>query len=92
MCSKTKDIIQYITALFLIISGVVLAYISFFLAKDIPTGVLAYIGQAFITGGSIFGVSIYFRDKAGEFKTEAINTITKIVENAVSNKKNSEEA
>jgi len=36
---------------------------------------LFYISEAFMTAGGIFGVSIYFNSKIGEFST---NTATKI--------------
>lgn len=41
------------------------------------SGVLIYIGQAFIAGGSIFGVSIYFNEHAKELKKELENIIEK---------------
>lgn len=57
-----KDKFQYVIATLLVISGVVIAFLSFFLnAFNIATGVLIYIAQAFITAGGIFGVSIYFK-------------------------------
>jgi hypothetical protein len=59
-------------AIVLIISGVVIAFLSFFLnAFNIASGVLIYIAQCFITAGGIFGVSIYFNSKLGEFKSSA---------------------
>ena len=63
-----KDKIQYSMAILLVISGIAIAFLSFFLnAFNIATGVLIYIAQAFITAGGIFGVSIYFKSKIGEF-------------------------
>lgn len=79
-----KDQIQYITAIVLILSGVVIAFLSFFLNSfNIATGVLIYIAQAFVSGGSIFGVSIYFRTKLGEFKSDTVEEIQKAIQKVV---------
>ena len=79
-----KDQIQYITAIVLILSGVVIAFLSFFLNSfNIATGVLIYIAQAFVSGGSIFGVSIYFRTKLGEFKSDTVEEIQKAIQKIV---------
>lgn len=75
-----KDKIQYVMAVLLITSGIILAFLSFFLnAFNIATGVLIYIGQCFITAGGIFGVSIYFKNKLGEFQSSAAVKIEQIV-------------
>jgi len=76
-----KDKIQYLVAIALIASGIIIAFLSFFLNSfNISNGVLIYIAQAFVAGGSIFGVSIYFRTKLGEFRGEAAKDIEKIIE------------
>lgn len=72
-----KDKAQYLCAIALIISGISIAFTSFLLIHDIMSGVLIYIGQAFIAGGSIFGVSIYFNEHAKELKKELENIIEK---------------
>ena len=65
-----KDKAQYLCAIALIFSGILIAFFSFFLIHDILSGVLIYIGQSFIAGGSIFGVSIYFNEHTKELKEE----------------------
>lgn len=65
-----KDKAQYLCAIALIASGISIAFTSFLLIHDIMSGVLIYIGQAFIAGGSIFGVSIYFNEHTKELKEE----------------------
>lgn len=63
-----KDKIQYIMAIALINSGILAAFICIiFNSFNIATGVLIYIAQAFIIAGGIFGVSLYFKTKLGEF-------------------------
>lgn len=91
---KVKEQIQYIIAILLIISGILIAFLSFFLnAFNIADGVLIYIAQAFICGGSIFGVSIYFKSKLGEFESKAMNNLINKIEETINdtntNKENS---
>ena len=79
-----KDQIQYVIASVLVLSGIVIAFLSFFLnAFNIATGVLIYIAQAFVTAGGIFGVSIYFKSKIGEFETKADNKIIDVLTDAL---------
>ena len=53
----------------MVLSGIVLAFLSFFYNNyDIADGVLWYISQALIYAGGIFGVSIYFKTRLGEFE------------------------
>lgn len=67
MTSNQKEWIQYSTAILMVLSGVVLAFLSFFLNNyEIADGVLWYIAQALTYAGAIFGVSIYFKTKLGE--------------------------
>ena len=65
---NSKEIIQYGSAVAMIVSGIVLAFLSFFMNGDITDGVLWYISQALIYAGGIFGVSIYFKTRLGEFE------------------------
>jgi len=66
MTSSTKEWIQYATATLMVVSGVTLTFISFFINGDVTEGVLWYIAQALTFAGAIFGVSIYFKTKLGE--------------------------
>lgn len=87
-----KDKIQYTMAIILIVSGIVAAFISIiFNSYNIATGVLIYIAQAFITSGGIFGVSIYFRTKLGEFDTrqkQELGTMLESLSNTIIDKIN----
>ena len=86
-----KDQIAYIIAMVMIGSGILIAFLSFFLnAFNIATGVLIYIAQTFTVGGSIIGASAYFKSKWMEFDTRADNIITDKVNEIgakISNKK-----
>lgn len=83
-----KDKIQYVMAIVLIASGIILAFLSFALTATIATGSLIYISEAFMTAGGIFGVSIYFKNKMGEYSTNSIKIMEKMIEKAVNKKDN----
>lgn len=76
-----KDKISYYTAFALIASGIILAFLSFFLnAYNIATGVLLYIAQCFVIGGGLVGANVYFRSKWLEFDTRAEHEIKKMID------------
>lgn len=79
MKSSTKELIQYGSAIAMILSGIVLAFLSFFSNGDIVDGVLWYIAQALIYAGGVFGVSLYFKTKLGEFETRTRDEIKQVV-------------
>lgn len=82
MQANTKEWIQYGTAVAMIASGIVLAFLSFFLNNyDIAEGVLWYISQALIYAGGVFGVSIYFKTRLGEFEHRAKQEIVEYIRN-----------
>lgn len=70
MTTNSKEWIQYSTATLMIVSGIVLSFISFFINGDITDGVLWYMAQALTYAGGIFGVSIYFKTKLGQSITQ----------------------
>lgn len=76
-----KDKIGYMVAIGLIISGIVMAFLSFFLnAYNIATGVLIYIAQCFVIGGGLVGANVYFKSKWIEFNTHAEEEIKSKIE------------
>lgn len=78
---SVKDRISYMVAFALIGSGILLAFLSFFLnAYNIATGVLIYIAQCFVIGGGLVGANVYFRSKWLEFDTRAKNEINHAVD------------
>ena len=67
-----KDKIGYAVAIGMIASGIIMAFLSFFLnAYNIATGVLIYIAQCFVIGGGLVGANVYFKSKWLEFNTQA---------------------
>lgn len=83
-----KDKVQYVMAVVLILSGIVLAFLSFALTFTIATGSLIYISQCFITAGGIFGVSIYFKTKIGQFSSDATNKLEQMIEKVITRHEN----
>lgn len=55
---ETKKV-QYGCAVVLILSSIVLAFLSDYVHGDVPAGTLLYIAQAFLLAGSIFGLDAY---------------------------------
>lgn len=78
-----KDKSQYVTAMILIASGIVIAFLSFLLIHTISSGVLIYIAQAFVAGGAIFGVSIYFRNQLIEAHSETMQNIQRYIDDVI---------
>ena len=86
MKQSTKDWIQYSTAIAMVVSAIVIAFLAFIITSTIESGVLIYIAQALCYAGGIFGVSIYFKNKMGEFESNAKEKIQEIVNDMVNKK------
>ncbi len=63
MKDNTKDWIHYTAASALIISAIVMAFVSFFMTMDIGAGPLTYIGEALSAALALFGIGIYAVNK-----------------------------
>ena len=61
-----KDLTQYGTAVVAFASGVAMAFLQYFDAGDLTNGVLGYVAQVLVYAASIFGVTIYMKDKHRE--------------------------
>lgn len=71
MTPNVREGLQYGTAIGMVASGAVLAFLSFFLNNYIISdGVLWYISQALVYSGAIFGVNIYFKTRLGNFESK----------------------
>ena len=51
--------IQYLCAVILIITSVIMVGYQVFTIHDVANGLLFYVGQAFLLVGSIFGLDYY---------------------------------
>ena len=78
-----KDKAQYTTAMILIASGIIIAFLSFALIQTITSAVLIYIAQAFTAGSAIFGVSIYFKNQLIEAHGETMDKVKELIEDVV---------
>ena len=59
----------YGSAIALLLSGVLMAFLSFFLNEgEVKESVLWYVSQTLVYAGSIFGVGIYIQSKWGDVK------------------------
>ena len=80
MKQNTKDWIQYSSAVVMVISAIVIAFVALILTSTIASGVLIYIAQALVYAAGIFGVSLYFNTKLGEFETNTQKQIQEAID------------
>lgn len=68
---KSKELFQYISASVMLLSGVILAFICFFLNHyEINDSVEWYVSQVLIYAGSVFGISIVINSKFDNIKNK----------------------
>lgn len=68
--NKEKTI-QYSTAVVVVLSGIVMAFLAgIYNNYHIHESVLGYVGECFIFAGGIFGVGFYISKRLGEFRIE----------------------
>lgn len=70
MKQNTKDWIQYSSAVLLIVSAVVMAFLSLLLTMEIGVGPLTYIGEALTSALGLFGIGVYAVNKVKEIRRE----------------------
>lgn len=75
MKAKTQTMIQFCSALFLLLAGVILIFISLFLPPEgeIDASVLTALGEFFTMAGSIWGINSYTRIKIHEIDAKTNN-------------------
>lgn len=75
MQRNTKEWIQYGSAVVVLTSGIVLAYVSYFTSqmRDVTDNVLWYFAQTLMYAGSIFGVAIAIEAKFENIKNKFLN-------------------
>ena len=59
MSEKSFKFTQYLCAVLLILSSIALVAYQVLTLFDVASGLLIYIGQAFLLAGSIFGLDYY---------------------------------
>ena len=76
MTSNTKEWIQYGTAIGMLVSGVLLTFLCFFLNRyKIETEVLWYVAQCITFAGAVFGISAYTKQRLDKIEKEIKNQI-----------------
>lgn len=75
MQRNTKEWIQYGSAIVVLTSGIVLAYVSYFTSqmRDVTDNVLWYFAQTLMYAGSIIGVAIAIDAKFENIKNKFLN-------------------
>lgn len=75
MQRNTKEWIQYGSAIVVLTSGIVLAYVSYFTSqmRDVTDNVLWNFAQTLMYAGSIFGVAIAIDAKFENIKNKFFN-------------------
>lgn len=63
--------VQYLCAVLLIVSSIVLAFIQVLDIKEVANGTLMYIAQAFLLAGSIFGLEYYVKKLNYDYEKKA---------------------
>lgn len=63
-------VISHACAVLLIASSIALAFIQVLDIKDVASGTLMYIAQAFLLAGSIFGLDYYIKKLTALIKHE----------------------
>ena len=61
-----KELTQYSTAVAALTSGIALAFLQYFDAGDLTSGVLGYVAQVLVYAAGIFGVTMYWNGKYRE--------------------------
>ncbi len=77
MDKSTKEWLQYGSALAMLLSGIVLTYIDYFISHNIHDNVLWYVAQCLIYAGSVFGVAMVIATKFGEMRNYINNHLPK---------------
>lgn len=70
-----KEKIQYACAVLLIVAGISMAFISFFMVQTIESGALMFIGECFVTAGALFGIAVFINEKIQLFNRKAAETL-----------------
>lgn len=76
-----KDVVQYSSAVAVMISGMVMAHLQYFNIGDLTSGVLGYVGQTLMYAAGIFGVTMYWNGKYNELK-QTLQTNGKVTSTA----------
>ena len=80
MKQNTKDWIQYLSGVTLILSAITLSFTSFFTINEVAAGVNTYVGITVSGGLAIFGITTFFVNQLTQFKSEVRKELNAIKE------------
>ena len=80
LSQKTKDKFQYGMAAFLIITAVILAFVSFIITLTVGAGVIAWGGLCMGTALTLIGGGMYFHNQLVTFETNANRKMDEIIQ------------
>lgn len=72
-----RDLVSYMTAVLLIISGVVLAFFSFFILHLIENSILGFLSLGITYAGAVFGITQILKEKFEAYKISTDKAIIK---------------
>ena len=70
MKQNTKDWIQHLSAVALILSAITMGFVALDASKNIGAGPLTYIGETLSASLALFGISAYVVGKVGDMRQE----------------------
>ena len=80
MSPNVREGLQYSAAIGMLLSGVVLTFLSFFLNNYVVSDcVLWYDSKPLVYSGAIFGVNVYFKTKLGNFESRVKSELASIM-------------
>ena len=83
MSQNIKDWVHYGSAISMLISCVVLTFISFLTLHLVHNTVLMYVALCITFAAATFGVTLYFRNSLGQFGTEMMENIRFIIRDEI---------
>lgn len=72
-----RDLVSYMTAVLLIISGIVLAFFSFFILHLIENSILGFLSLGITFAGAVFGITQILKEKFEAYKISTNKAIIK---------------
>ena len=82
-----KDLVSYLIACIMVLSGIVLAYFSFFILHLIENSILGFISLGITFAGAIFGITQILRDKFKAYEVSTNKAIIKTLKEQEEDKK-----
>ena len=72
-----KDLISYLIACIMVLSGIVLAYFSFFILHLIENSILGFLSLGITFAGAVFGITQILKEKFEAYKISTNKAIIK---------------